>query len=254
MTRPWIVAAAVTLACTGNSQVTPQTASVTGTVAYRERLALPPDAVVQVQLTDVSRQEVAAPVVAETTITTAGRQVPLPFELRYDPARIEANRSYAVRATIRSEERLLFTTATAIPVLTRGNPGRVALTLVQAAAAAPTGPAPGSLAGTSWVLEAIGGTSVLGAAGATLEFPEAGRVAGRGSCNSFFGSVEISGQAIAFDSLGSTLMGCDEAVMNQEGRYLKALQDAARFTIDGRFLFLHTKTMEKALRFRQEPR
>lgn len=250
MTRTWIVAAGVTLACTGNSQTTPQTATVTGTVAYRERVALPPDAVVQVQLTDVSRTDVATPVVAETTITPAGRQVPLPFELRYDPARIEADRSYAVRATIRSEGRLLFVTASATPVLTRGNPGRVALTLVQARAPADT--SPGSLAGTSWVLEDVGGTGVLDAARATLDFPEAGKVAGGGSCNSFFGSVEIAGEAIAFDSLGSTLMGCDEAVMNQEDRYLKALQDAARYTIDGRFLFLHTKTMEKALRFRKE--
>jgi putative lipoprotein len=60
-------------------------AMVTGTVAYRERMALPTDAVVEVRLSHVSRQDVAAPVVAETTVRPAGRQVPIPFELRYDP-------------------------------------------------------------------------------------------------------------------------------------------------------------------------
>ena len=46
---------------------------VTGTVDYRERMALPPDAVVEVRLSDVSRQDVAAPVIAETTVLPEGR-------------------------------------------------------------------------------------------------------------------------------------------------------------------------------------
>lgn len=51
-------------------------AAVTGSVAYRERIALPPDAVLEVRLSDVLRQDVAAPVIAETTVVPAGRQVP----------------------------------------------------------------------------------------------------------------------------------------------------------------------------------
>lgn len=50
-------------------------AAVTGSVAYRERIALSPDAVLEVRLSDVSRQD-AAPVIAETTVVPAGRQVP----------------------------------------------------------------------------------------------------------------------------------------------------------------------------------
>ena len=38
----------------------PSRASVTGSVTYRERSALPPDAVVRVQLSDVSRQDAAS--------------------------------------------------------------------------------------------------------------------------------------------------------------------------------------------------
>jgi putative lipoprotein len=60
---------------------------VSGSVAYRERVALPPDAVVEVKLLDVSRQDAAAPVIADATVRPEGRQVPLPFELRYDPGR-----------------------------------------------------------------------------------------------------------------------------------------------------------------------
>jgi putative lipoprotein len=109
-------------------------AMVNGTVAYRERMALPSGAVVEVRLSDVSRQDGTAPVIAETTILTAGHQVPIPFELRYDPRKIDPKRSYAVRATIQSAGRMMFTTSTAYPVITRGNPTQVNLMLERVAA------------------------------------------------------------------------------------------------------------------------
>ncbi len=253
MTRAWIVAAGFALGCAGNSQMGNEagTTAVTGTVAYRERMALPPDAEVHVQLSDISREDVAAPVIADTTFAPAGRQVPLPFELSYDPARIEATHTYAVRATIRSDGRLLFTTTTVAPVLTRGNPEQVALMLVRVPATRPA-PAAGSLLGTVWLLEDVGGAGVMDYARATLEFPEAGKVVGRGSCNRFFGSVEIGGGTIAFGPLGSTRMACTEAVMNQENRYLKALEAASTYSLEGPYLFLHTAATRKALRFARE--
>ncbi len=107
-----------------------------GSVAYRERVALPADAIVEVRLSDVSLQDVAAPVVAETTIATAGRQVPIPFELRYDARSIRPDRTYAVRAAIRSAGRMIFTTDTAYHVITRGNPTQVDLRLVRVGEAA----------------------------------------------------------------------------------------------------------------------
>jgi hypothetical protein len=100
-------------------------------VAYRERIALPPDAVVGVTLSDVSVQDVAAPIVAQTTVVPAGREVPLPFELRYDPKKIQPTRLYAVRATIHSGGRLIFTTDSVRRVITHGNPTHVDLRLVR---------------------------------------------------------------------------------------------------------------------------
>ncbi|MBA3345455.1 MAG: META domain-containing protein, partial [Gemmatimonadales bacterium] len=183
-------------------------------------------------------------------ITPGGRQVPLDFELRYDPKDIDPRRRYAVRATIRSEGRLLFTTNSVVPVITEGSPRRVDLMLVRVADQAEAAPA--SLWETSWVLEDVAGTGVLDAARATLEFPESGKVAGRGSCNRFFGSVEINGESITFGPLGSTRMACVEAVMNQEVKYLKTLQDAERYAVEGTTLWIHTKAMDRALRFTRE--
>ncbi len=103
---------------------------VTGTVTYRERIALLPDAVVEVQLLDVSLMDVAATLIAEQTITPQ-HQVPIAFELPYDPADIDERLSYAVRATIRIGEKAMFITNRSYPVLTRGTPNHVDLVLVR---------------------------------------------------------------------------------------------------------------------------
>jgi len=106
------------------------TAAVTGTVSYRARIALPADAVVLVQLRDVSRMDVAAQVIGEQTIRPQ-HAVPIPFAVAYDPAAIDARMSYALFASIRSQDRLLFVTDRSYPVLTRGNPHEVDLILIQ---------------------------------------------------------------------------------------------------------------------------
>ncbi len=102
---------------------------VRGTVAYRERVALPDSATVEIRLLDISRQDVVAEVIAETTLMTGGKQVPIPFELPYDATRIHPRHSYAVRATIHAEGQMLFTTDTVHQVITGGHPVEVDLML-----------------------------------------------------------------------------------------------------------------------------
>lgn len=134
---PLVALAAVLVGCTASTgspsedKVTGTAGTVTGTVAYLERIALPPDAVVQVQLSDLSRRDAPAAVIAESTVQPDGREVPLPFELRYDPEQIDPENAYAVRATIRSGSRLIYATTTATSVITGGNPDRVDLVLAQ---------------------------------------------------------------------------------------------------------------------------
>lgn len=96
-------------------------AAITGTVTYRERIELPPNAVVDVQLQDVSKADAPATVIAQQTITPT-TQVPIPFELTYDPNAIEPNGRYAIRAAIKVDDQLMFATTSAYPVLTNGAP------------------------------------------------------------------------------------------------------------------------------------
>jgi putative lipoprotein len=103
---------------------------VTGSVSYRERMALPADAVIHVSLLDVSLMDVAAKQISEQTIKPE-HPVPIPFVLEYDPQDIDERMTYAVRATIRSSGKLIFTTDRSYQVLTRGKPGHVELILVR---------------------------------------------------------------------------------------------------------------------------
>jgi putative lipoprotein len=103
---------------------------VTGTVSYRERIALPPDAVVLVQLRDVSLMDVAAKLISEQIIKPE-HSVPIPFSLPYAAQDIDERMTYSVFATIRSGDRLLFVSDRSYPVLTRGNSDHVDLILVQ---------------------------------------------------------------------------------------------------------------------------
>ena len=108
---------------------TPETAgspglsgALSGTVSYLQRIALPPDAVVEVSLQDVSKADAPAEVISTQTIETQGAQVPIPYTLEYDPSQIVERNSYAVRATITEGGKLTWTSTKRYPVLTRGAP------------------------------------------------------------------------------------------------------------------------------------
>ena len=87
-----------------------------GTATYRERRALPPDAVFEAVLQDVSRADAPATVLGRATIDPAG-QPPFRFEIAYDDAAVQPGSRYVVRATVTHQGRLRFTTDRAYPVL-----------------------------------------------------------------------------------------------------------------------------------------
>lgn len=95
---------------------------VSGTVTYRSRMALPPNAVLTVRLVDVSRADAPSVTIAEQRLDTAGRQVPFNWDMAYDRSKIVERNRYSIQAEIRDGGRLLFITDTNYPVITQGNP------------------------------------------------------------------------------------------------------------------------------------
>lgn len=94
----------------------PTAMTIEGTVTYLPRIALSPNAVLEVRLLDVSRQDAPAEMLAAVTIPTAGQQVPLPFQLAYNPNQIMPQHTYSIQARILVDGELQFISTTHNPV------------------------------------------------------------------------------------------------------------------------------------------
>ena len=103
--------------------------AVTGAITYRERIAMPADAVTIVELLDTSRMDAPLEQLGAQVIDDAG-SVPMPYSVDFDRTKIVESHSYSVRATISAGDQLLWTTDTDFPVITRGNPMTADLLLV----------------------------------------------------------------------------------------------------------------------------
>ena len=98
------------------------------------------------------------------------------------------------------------------------------------------------LEGTTWVLVSYGDPSDPQAALEDVEVtavfpresdPGPGELNGSAGCNNYFGSFETDGNDLSIGDLGSTMMACEEAIMDQEAQYLSALAAADSYSIQG---------------------
>ena len=97
-----------------------ETSAVTGNVVSAEPVPLGPNDQVIVRLSDVSLQDVTAPVLAEQIISGPG-ELPVPFVLSYEVDEIDPQHTYAVGARIERVSELLYINTTSYPVITQGN-------------------------------------------------------------------------------------------------------------------------------------
>ena len=232
---------------------------VTGTAIYREPLPLPPDAELDVWIADLSTPTTPARI-AQGSLPM--RELETEFALRYDDDQIVEDHTYVIKAAIRSGKQVVYQTDADTLVITRGHSSRVSLVLrpiidTPTSSVAPGAAPPGqaiALPGSSWTLEGLAGTPAIGGVEATLEFLEGDRVSGNASCNRFTGTVKVTGTSIAFSPLAATRMACASAPANaQEAAYLKALNDAEGFVLEGTSLQIFSKGQAAPLRFARKP-
>lgn len=108
-------------------------AKVTGFVSYENNDDLSPTAVLTVKLVDISRADAAAEVVAQQVIQTDGVQVPIAYQVDYDPAKIDPSHRYAIQARIDDQGSLQYISDRVYPVLTQGGKSTVSIELKQVA-------------------------------------------------------------------------------------------------------------------------
>ena len=166
-----------------------------GSAIYRERLRLPPEAVLEVTVEDVSRADAPAPVIGRTRVEPAGAP-PIPFAVEVDPADVEAHRRYSLRGRISVGGAPWFVTDQVYPVLDGGPDGAVTLLLRRVSSRPPVAGDSGGLRGAPWHLITQDGFPVDPQRSVRipqLHFLEAGRLAGTGGCNRFIGTYRVDG-------------------------------------------------------------
>jgi putative lipoprotein len=119
--------ASVSTACRSTGGGPGPTSVLSGTVTYRERIALPDHALVDVRLLDVS--DANTRLIGQVQFPSNGRQVPLPFELHFVDALILPEHAYALTASISAGGELLFHTPTPIGAQMPLDDGQVELLL-----------------------------------------------------------------------------------------------------------------------------
>ena len=99
------------------------------------------------------------------------------------------------------------------------------------------------LGGTAWTVinynngnEAVVG--MIAGSEVTLNFGTDGNVSGSAGCNRYTGAYQAENQTLKVSQLATTMMMCasPEGVMEQETKYVAALQKAATYSIDGNML------------------
>ena len=219
--------------------------AVRGEVIYRERIALPPSAVLSVQLADVSLADAPAKIIGEQTVKPAG-QVPISFEIKFDPSLIQPQMTYALQARIIVDGKLMFISDVRHQVdpLTDA-PQTIVLKMVT-----PNAGSADAVFGQVWLVDYVDGVGAITAPQATFRVSEAGKAGGNGPCNTYFATAKVEGQTIAISDIGSTYKACAPELMAEEKALFDALSKAASYKVDAGKLAISDKDGREILRFR----
>jgi len=138
-------------------------------------------------------------------------------------------------ARLRVEERMCHDDATGMPY-----PDTAQLALDEGVLRGCGGDPVDLLTGGAWRVTGLGDAPLIEPERLSLNFLDAGRVAGSGGCNRFVGGFSLSGEGLHFGPMASTMMACPEPLMEQERRMLDALEQVMAFDVDarGRLLLL----------------
>ncbi|MDB5506746.1 MAG: Lipoprotein-related protein [Devosia sp.] len=215
---------------------------IIGEVTYRDRVPLPPRAVLSVALIDLEHPDTPARLVAEAAISSRG-QVPLQFTLSFDSDSIRPDHAYALVAEILSDGRIWFRNVIPyrIDPLQPLPPVAIMVDLLAVSASPePETATPPALLDVSadifdtiWVVTDIAGFTLPGSARSTLSITGDRRAGGLGGCNNYFTEAVFDGHLLTFGAIVSTRLICDAAIMAQEYAVFAALEQVRFYRLDG---------------------
>lgn len=187
------------------------------TFGYLERIALPPDAVAEIALIDMSGKEGVPPTLSLQRFAVSG--VPMTVLLHYDAQLIREEGSYGLTASLSSDGKVIFALPAPHPVLAKAGTNAVTFTLKRVSGETPTSePMNADIAGI-WTITELDAQGVEAESPPTLAFDDPNRFGLYSGCNTYAGQVitdqsEGDENATASGSLNfprnfaGTLMAC----------------------------------------------
>ncbi|WP_440108390.1 META domain-containing protein [Acidovorax sp. BL-A-41-H1] len=228
-------------------------AVVTGVALSRERVVLPPEAVLEAALLDVSDPDAPPLVLGRQRLAPAG-QPPFALAIPYPASRFVVKGRYEVRATVTLENRMLLATVQRYPVPQDAAFRHVSLQLQRMWPQAATADAAVPLLLTHWRLTEIQGEAVARPAAAAPPSPhlvfqaDEARVTGFGGCNRFFADYAAQGAALRFGRVVSNITLCLPSAATEE-RLFAALAQVASYLQQGTQLLFRDADGQPVLRF-----
>jgi putative lipoprotein len=208
-------------------------------VIYLDRSMLPPGAVLEVTLEDISKADAPSELIVSQSMEPASAP-PFAMVLDYDVTKIVDKHRYSLRATIKVQDQLVMTSTTSIDPFAEGAAVPIEIKLDHVAQNKTTDVTQNTaFTDTYWKLVQLGGQDAkLGAAEKEvfIQFASEGNAAhGFSGCNSFKGGFEIDQGKLTMGPIASTRKMCAEG-MDQEQAFLSAMGQFASYSTQGEAL------------------
>lgn len=155
---------------------------IEGEILYRERIALPDIAQVELSLQDVSRADAPATFVSSAVIP-AGAGSPIPFRMTLSDGALDPRRTYSLRARILVDDQVWFTSTGHVPV--SESAGKITIPVQRSGAADATAATPYG----SWILVSLGDAPVASEVQSDLTMEDSGTAHGSGGVAAARGQV-----------------------------------------------------------------
>jgi putative lipoprotein len=232
----------------------PPSVTVTGTARFEGQVALPPNAVLEVSLADVSRADARATTLAQVRVPASGPQ-PLRFSLPVENRLVQERGSYSVRAEILVDGKALYVTDSAYLVL--GHSGSTNADVLLRPVDTRAQPASPRIENVRWALVSLDGQPLPPQEPAKTPYfvlhNDGQRVSGSGGCNELAGTYALNGQALQMLRGPRRELKVCEADMERERALLFALATTEQWAMQGTRLRLLDRLGAQVALFEARP-
>jgi putative lipoprotein len=228
------LAAGALLAACGTPVTNPPSTTVTGTARFETATVLPPNAVLDVSVADVSRADARSTTLAHFAGPASGAQ-PLRFSLPVEQRLVQEKGNYSVRAEILVDGKALYVTDSAYLVL--GHSGKTHADVLLRPVDTRAQPAAPRIENVRWSLVLLDGQPLAAQDPAKAPYfvlhSDGQRVTGSGGCNALIGTYTLNGQALQMLRGPRRELQVCSSDMERERAFMFALATTEQWAMQG---------------------